>query len=533
MPAPTTPSDSPTTPNDPAAPAGCFPVAGSPGLFNCPAGVLPESNPLSDGRTRVPAGAASQISNYRVPQYDAPGPSYTLGGVNYWWREEYVPFKNLTAENLAAFQANYISDDPGSLDWPSLDDLIAHSLTKSNSGDNVDYASDEELSQRFARLDKRLTISECDKKIISVIIDLVTLFMGGREWIKRRTLAQLEEFFIHANLPLRDATRCLNVLHFGNEVPYFTKAQAILRLLKFVFKGGLSTTIWGVWGIIVKNLSWKDMVLYGVEMGAEWVSFFATDGIAAGAVIVNALARGAFLTLDFSDMLKACINSSIATSPSSVINTGDSFGLCVMAIDFPSPPPPGGFLPKSQNDAPDYFTANNTVIIQTDDATGTRFLSVNGMGFIMSQPNALVLAFQPLSLGGQRFAFVVDGVETILNGKYQGSVAVGSLSRTMVKDSGLNNYPIPQSFQQEDSGNSDLYHFQIVKINLIDPTHNDSIYDMDQILLKAVKESSAGTDQYLGLIYDSAYQSGNYTGYYVGITKNPQVWTVFKTPFNP
>jgi hypothetical protein len=73
-----------------AAPAGSMPVAGSPGLFNCPKGVLPASNPLLHGGT-VAAGAPSQISNYRVPQYDAPSPSYVIDGVNYWWRQSYIP----------------------------------------------------------------------------------------------------------------------------------------------------------------------------------------------------------------------------------------------------------------------------------------------------------------------------------------------------------------------------------------------------------------------------------------------------------
>lgn len=81
-------SISPSSPS--SGPAGSVPVAGSPGLFNCPAGVLPASNPLLNG-VMISAGAPSQISNYRVPEYDAPGPSYVIDGVNYWWRQRYFP----------------------------------------------------------------------------------------------------------------------------------------------------------------------------------------------------------------------------------------------------------------------------------------------------------------------------------------------------------------------------------------------------------------------------------------------------------
>jgi hypothetical protein len=58
-------------------------------VFNCPNGVLPASQPLLHGGT-VSAGAPSQISNYRVPQYDAPNPSYVIDGTNYWWRQSYT-----------------------------------------------------------------------------------------------------------------------------------------------------------------------------------------------------------------------------------------------------------------------------------------------------------------------------------------------------------------------------------------------------------------------------------------------------------
>lgn len=71
-------------------PVGSAPIEGNRGAFNCPAGVLPASNPLLNG-TSVPAGTPSQISNYRLPLYDAPEPSYVIDGVNYWWREVYVP----------------------------------------------------------------------------------------------------------------------------------------------------------------------------------------------------------------------------------------------------------------------------------------------------------------------------------------------------------------------------------------------------------------------------------------------------------
>jgi hypothetical protein len=80
-------STSPSSSSD--GPVGSI-SAGSPGVFNCPAGVLPASNPLVDGGT-VSAGTPSQISNYRAPQYDAPDPSYVIDGVNYWWRASYSP----------------------------------------------------------------------------------------------------------------------------------------------------------------------------------------------------------------------------------------------------------------------------------------------------------------------------------------------------------------------------------------------------------------------------------------------------------
>jgi hypothetical protein len=76
-------------PSDSVGPAGSI-YAGSPGLFNCLAEVLPASNPLLHG-DRVSAGAPAQISNYRVAQYDAPGPSYVIDGVDYWWRQSWNP----------------------------------------------------------------------------------------------------------------------------------------------------------------------------------------------------------------------------------------------------------------------------------------------------------------------------------------------------------------------------------------------------------------------------------------------------------
>ena len=161
-------------------------------------------------------------------------------------------FKNLTQQNYDLFKANFITDDE-SLVWPTLDEIIQHSQTRNRDGSNVEFASDQEMQRRFARA-PRTVVTPCEKEIVVVIVDLVTLFFGGRELIRHRTMQQLEEYIIHAGLPLRDASRCLNVLHFGNEVPYFTKAMAILRVLKFAFKGGVSAIIWAIWGIIVKNL---------------------------------------------------------------------------------------------------------------------------------------------------------------------------------------------------------------------------------------------------------------------------------------
>lgn len=73
-----------------SGPIGSMPLTGVAGAFNCPAGVLPASNPLLNGAV-IPAGVASQISEYRLPQYDAPDPSYVIGGVPYWWRQLYTP----------------------------------------------------------------------------------------------------------------------------------------------------------------------------------------------------------------------------------------------------------------------------------------------------------------------------------------------------------------------------------------------------------------------------------------------------------
>ncbi len=509
-----------TQTTDTSTPAGCFPVFGSPGLFNCPADVLPESSALLSG-SKIPAGAASQISNYRVSQYDAVAASYVLGGVNYWWREEYVQFKNLTAENLAAFRQNYISDDSDSLDWPALDDLIAHSHTKIRSGSNAEDASATELQERFARLDTRIELPPCAVDIIKVIIDVVTLFFGGRELIRHRAMAQLQEFFIHSRVPLRDASRCLNVLHFGNEVPYFTKAAAILRLLKFVYGGGVSTIIYGVWSIIVKNLSWKDLVLYGVEIGSEWVAFFATDGVAAIAMIVQALGRGTWLALDLTSMAQ-CLAGLSSSTPNG-IRTNDYFGLCVMAIDFPKPWPGGGYLQKSDPSHPDYFTYCNTLLIITDDPTGTRFLAVAGGGYIMIGSNVLTFAFQPT--GSSSGSGVIDGAEVLMYGRYQAHDPVGALTRKVIQNQGS---AVPQRFEQIDPGNRDVYHFKIIKVNRA-ATSNDQVNDQDQILLLSIAESANGINMYLGIAYNAAYPNR----YYVAPTTNPQVWTVFKTPFNP
>ncbi len=439
-------------------------------------------------------------------------------------------FKNLTAENLNTFKQHYISDDE-SLIWPTLEELITHSQTRNRDGSNVEYASSGELRKRFARVDSRTVITPCEKEIITVIIDVVTLFFGGREWIRHRTFKQLEEFFIHADLPLRDVSRCLNVLHFGNEVPYFTKAMAILRVLKFVFKGGVSAIIWGVWGIIVKNLSWKDLVLYGVEIGSEWFAFFATDGLASIAMIVQELGRGTWLVIDLTEMVKCLENDgSVSTPQSNKIAITDAVGLCVQAIDFPNPFPAGGYLTKSKKENPNFFMYGNTLLIQTNNTPpNKRFLGITGMGYMTSGANSLTINFQPVIANANETLDIFDGRNVLLNGKYQGRDPVGGLSTRTIKDY---NFNIPQSFEKLNSQSNELYHFKVHKVNRVTSTVDEFVYDQDQILLQVVQPSNPTTN-YLGIIYNQSYASGNRQGYYIGLTTNPQVWTVFKKPFNP
>lgn len=437
-------------------------------------------------------------------------------------------FKNLTAENLAAFKQNYISDDSNSLVWPTLEELIAHAQTRSRDGSNVEFASDQEMQERYARFTSRNVLFPCDTKVVSVVIDVVTLFFGGREMLRHRTMQQLEEFFLHAGLPLRDVSRCLNVLHFGNEVPYFTKAMAILRVLKFVFKGGVSAIVWGVWGIIVKNLSWKDLVLYGVEIGSEWFAFFATDGAAGVAMIIQNLARGSWLVLDLTEMIE-CIreNGAVAPTPGNRIAKTDYFGLSVMAVDFPNPAPAGGFLTKSDPANPDYYMYGNTLYIQTS-TSNNRFLGIVGMGYGMSSAYSLTFNFQPAD--SQAVAVAHDG-EVILNGKYGSTDPVGFLTARAIQDYKVT---IKQSFANiTDAKNADLYHFRVIKVNRVDNGDDDGIYHQDQIVLSLVGIAIRDDTYYLGIIYDPTYASGNRLGYYIGITTTPQVWTIFKTPFNP
>lgn len=437
-------------------------------------------------------------------------------------------FKNLTAENLAAFQQNYISDDSDTIVWPTLEELIAHAETRNRDGSNVEYATDQEMQERYARFTSRSVLFPCDTKVVSVVIDVVTLFFGGREMLRHRTLQQLEEFFLHAGVPLRDVSRCLNVLHFGNEVPYFTKAMAILRVLKFVFKGGVSAIVWGVWGIIVKNLSWKDLVLYGVEIGSEWFAFFATDGAAGVAMIVQNLVRGSWLALDLTEMIQ-CIrdNGSVAPTPGNRIAKTDSFGLCVMAVDFPNPPPAGGFLTKSDPTHPDYYLYGNTLYIQTS-TSNNRFLGIVGMGYGMGLPDSIIYNLQPVN---NNVAAIADNVEVILSGKYGGTDPVGFLTARATQDYGIT---IKQCFANvTDPNNSDVYHFRVVKVNRVDNGEDDGIYHQDQIVLSLTGIAVRDDTYYLGIIYDPTYASGNRLGYYIGITTNPQVWTIFKTPFNP
>ena len=41
------------------------------------------------------------IRNFRVPNSDAPGPSYVIGGVNYWWRQAKFGGDGLNGNALA------------------------------------------------------------------------------------------------------------------------------------------------------------------------------------------------------------------------------------------------------------------------------------------------------------------------------------------------------------------------------------------------------------------------------------------------
>ena len=53
-------------------------------MFTCTN--LPQSNPLKSGGTAA-ANSNSLISGYKVDLYDAPTPSYTIEGKDYWWRQ--------------------------------------------------------------------------------------------------------------------------------------------------------------------------------------------------------------------------------------------------------------------------------------------------------------------------------------------------------------------------------------------------------------------------------------------------------------
>jgi hypothetical protein len=69
----------PTCPNGPGgeAPEGCM-FCSTPGIFLCPVSVISQAGPY---------GQNSQISCFRVPQYDPPTPPITLSGKGYFFRE--------------------------------------------------------------------------------------------------------------------------------------------------------------------------------------------------------------------------------------------------------------------------------------------------------------------------------------------------------------------------------------------------------------------------------------------------------------
>lgn len=429
------------------------------------------------------------------------------------------PFKNLTQANYDQFKKAYVSDDEV-VNWPTLEQLIAHGETRHRDGSNAEMASAAELKKRFATR-SRGVVTPCDIQVATVLVDLVTIIFGVRELIKHRTAAQLEELFLHAGLPTRDVGRTINVLG-GGELPYSTKAWAVLRLLKFIIKGGGSALVLTTWSIIVKNLKWYDLVLFGVEIGTEWVAFFATDGVAAVAMIAQELDRAAWTAVDIAEAVE-CFKNEALPSTNAILNT-DKVGIVVQAVDYPNPVPPGGYLQKSGPDAPEFYMQNNNLHTMTGDVDGPgkgpHFLTVQGTGYFGNFFSRTFIVVKGNKVGLE----IHDQDEVVI---FEADIAKAvDYSKMSYPPSGdylaHQSLPAPRKLMFQPPPTSGGARYTVHK--LYKKANAETVYDRDQFLLQSVDDSTT----YVGIVADANSPGGCYIDH----TKNPQVWTILKTDYS-
>ncbi len=324
-------------------------------------------------------------------------------------------FQHLTQENLDRFRQQIGMPDDQKLHALTIDELIAYSRTKQADGSDATDAPENQLRDRFPPT--RFQPTPCQAKTASVLIDAIVIAFGmvgiGSKQLGK-AVDETAKLIDQSHGIDRDIMRVVRYIEKGS---LKDRGWAVYRLARLIIKAGMAVAIWNA---IVKNLTWYDMVLYGVEGVAEVAAFLATDGASEVPLILGVLARTAFFVTDAVEAVEACgdapVDPNYRDLSVALEQTVGSTTLFIGPLNAGPPPKPGMSgeasavtLKLVSTDRSHPITDGDVVTIQTTEAAAgdTNLISYEGAGNITyakagALDNQFTLRHYDRTLGGAR-----------------------------------------------------------------------------------------------------------------------------------
>jgi hypothetical protein len=205
--------------------------------------------------------------------------------------------QHLTQDNLNEFKKYLNEDEQAQL--PTVDQLLAYAQGKVLDGSVAQTATDADLRKRFPR---DLPVSDCTVKITVVVVDLILVAISGFGLKQKVVGAGIRAAAGTIEAHQSDFTQLLLII-LDDTRSKKDVVLAGLRIIKLVVNLGL---LGAICSAIMHSLTWYDMILYGVLFVGEVGALFATEGIAALALLAQFLAKGGQTIVAITEAVTAC-----------------------------------------------------------------------------------------------------------------------------------------------------------------------------------------------------------------------------------